>query len=211
MHKSIIATSLIIGLLATALTVGVLAWSATLPCTQPASQQQVVGGEEIDTSDWLTYRNEEYGFEFKYPGDWVFIEPQEDLKESGVIAYFQTLDTAKLIKEKKLSPGYEYNLVINNWDTINNDFAKGGSWIGEREYINLVDYFTDTNTPKQKIGQLNIDGQKAYEVTIGGYGLNYGIMFENNGIFELSFERIWDKSKLSEIENEVIFSIKFIK
>lgn len=27
-------------------------------------------GEEIDTSNWLTYRNEGYGFEVKYPSDW---------------------------------------------------------------------------------------------------------------------------------------------
>lgn len=27
--------------------------------------------EAIDTSNWKTYRNEEYGFEFKYPEGWV--------------------------------------------------------------------------------------------------------------------------------------------
>ena len=34
------------------------------PANQPGNTNQVA---EIDTSNWKTYRNEEYGFEFKYP------------------------------------------------------------------------------------------------------------------------------------------------
>ena len=30
---------------------------------------------EIDTSDWKTYRNEEFGFEFRYPSDWTISDP----------------------------------------------------------------------------------------------------------------------------------------
>jgi hypothetical protein len=33
---------------------------------------------EIDLSDWQTYRNEEYGFEFRYPADWSYrVESRE--------------------------------------------------------------------------------------------------------------------------------------
>ncbi|OGH58653.1 MAG: hypothetical protein A2725_03060 [Candidatus Magasanikbacteria bacterium RIFCSPHIGHO2_01_FULL_33_34] len=32
--------------------------------------------EEIDTSDWLTYTNEEYGFSFRYPKGWFIIEDE---------------------------------------------------------------------------------------------------------------------------------------
>ena len=65
---------------------------------QPALPQQ---SKEIDTSDWLTYRSEEYGFEVKYPFDWAastaqnpgglyreFVEfgPAESIQSGGVVA-----------------------------------------------------------------------------------------------------------------------------
>ena len=66
--KKYITTIGIVGLIAVALLTSVLVWGFN---QKPIDQSKKVD-EEIDTSDWQTYRNEEYGFEFKYPGEWYY-------------------------------------------------------------------------------------------------------------------------------------------
>jgi hypothetical protein len=51
--------------------------------TNIATTTAATSTAEMDTSNWKTYRNEEYGFEFKYPEEWSFIafnkgEPELD-------------------------------------------------------------------------------------------------------------------------------------
>jgi len=43
-----------------------------------AVDEEVEAEGEVDTSDWLTYRSEEFGFEFRYPGDQFRIKDNEE-------------------------------------------------------------------------------------------------------------------------------------
>ena len=43
-------------------------------------------GSEVDTSDWLTYENEEYGFSLQYPSDWTYEEKSLVPPEEGVLS-----------------------------------------------------------------------------------------------------------------------------
>src|SRR3989338_1795235 len=75
MNRKIIIT--IISLIILVLIGGGVVWylkvyksAPNQPVTKNGGNATATSTEEIDTSDWLTYRDEQYGFEVKYPREW---------------------------------------------------------------------------------------------------------------------------------------------
>lgn len=61
-HRYLIAAALIL----LAIGLGSWIWHNQVPKLFPTPKTPIAD----ETSDWKTYRNEEYGFEFKYPANW---------------------------------------------------------------------------------------------------------------------------------------------
>ena len=81
---TIIISLIVLALLALGVFVTQKDKEAPLPLPIPENQENQMGSEEtitetIDTSDWKTYRNEEYGFEVRYPADIYNIKEDDSI------------------------------------------------------------------------------------------------------------------------------------
>jgi hypothetical protein len=165
--------------------------------------------EEI--KDWNLYLNNDYKFRIDYPNTFLIEEYDEtQQKNYGSIIKLLVFDEKARDLGGNDMPGYYNYATISYWDDINDDYLSGGSWEGEREYENLDDLLTD-NPFIQKTRELQLNGNKAYEVAMAGHGTTFGIIMEyNNGIYRIEFSESFQHPPDNTIKEKIISSFKFI-
>lgn len=95
------------------------------------------------TTDWKTYKNQEYGFKFKYPPDWI-IQPVASENTIGQFGeYFEGGEPGGS------SPLYLY-ISIKPYETIfAQDIKNDGTEVINHEKVKIDDKIYDLNTHKQ--------------------------------------------------------------
>ena len=171
----------------------------------PAQPGETQASDIVDTSNWKTYRNEAFGFEVKYPEEWIVTVPNKN--EYGEVVSLTSDDTdPKLIGAQNQ---HGDNIVIHFLSNINEEIhlkSLGKKVKNLEEFLSL-----DTNqTEMASIEKIKFYNRPAY--VVGKFGLtgHYGIVFESkSGIYEIIFEKTTlstSEGKLYESKLEDVLS-----
>ena len=153
----------------------------------PAGGQQ---SETINTDDWLTYRNEEYGFEVRYPEEWIVNE------ENNSMYFTRDISVEQASKGELGTP-----LSIK---VLNKKFSSLEQW--------FADQFSDKSqemTPEFSWFQTAADKGIRYTdpLSMGGCDENY-VVLNNQRLYQL-YRHGSTCDYSNDLFMEIIESLKF--
>jgi hypothetical protein len=160
----------------------------------------------IDTSDWKTYTNNEYGYSLKYPSDW---ELKEYSNMEGSPITLISPETKKIIEQNTTSGGASISseFQIDYYPSITDEAENKAN-----NYSALtIDELINKNSTLTKIGTTKLGNNPAIDLIWGGYGTNYTILSDKNNHLYKVRTNVANKNGLSEIQNEIINSFQFTK
>ncbi len=178
---------------------GYSAWSkkSNTNITEPLSTK-------ADTSNWKTYTNTKYGFEFKYPQDWVLETNYQS--DENLIAVISSPETIKVRRD--CYEGCGPDILFSYYSSISEIHNVKANNIVVKNLSDYV-YKSILVSNPQKI---TFAGYNAYEVTKLGYSVYFTIMIEKDGhIYQILFGNDGSKQELDETENKILSTFKFTK
>jgi hypothetical protein len=185
--------------------------SALIGEKQPMEQSKFI--------DWQTYKDDAFGddgfgISFQYPKEWELLSSQVS-SEPGNSVQELTLrspENQKCIREAQARLDSDEKAGIPNTSSGSAYFFCNDMELSIH-YENII---PDDDPVDRKIGETIVGGNKAIEYWIGGYGSNYGLIVENNGLFFRfdfkgcgSDECIKNRALSDELK-QVLKSLKFV-
>jgi hypothetical protein len=161
--------------------------------------------EAIDTSNWRDYNNEEYGYELRCPSDWIIKDKQKEtvmLNSPENEKLWMAIEAGKAYGE-----GYMDDIIISYYKSVSDEPENKVNKFGATTLEELI-----TKDPLiTSLGQIELAGEKAWEVNWAGFVGTHSVLIErDNHLYEITFGN-HDRSNLTEIDHQILYSFKFIE
>jgi hypothetical protein len=167
--------------------------------------EEIDYSEEINISNWKTYRNNEYGYEISYPKDWKLKEENENITMTSpeTFKWFEE-ETARLGREP-YAPSND--IIIFYYSSVEEEYVNKANKLGATTLEELIEKDNEIN----EIGKVQISSIDAVEIIRHGESSDYGILIEKSKhLYEIKFVFKGSREKLSEIEKRILSTFKFI-